>query len=45
MELSNFDNGVIIWQVINVLFAIIILFFIVRFFLRRKKRNENQKNQ
>jgi len=45
MELSNFDNGVIIWQVINVLFAIIILFLIVRFFLRRKKRNENQKNQ
>lgn len=45
MELSSFDSGLMIWQVINVLFVVIILFLIVRFFLRRKKGNENQKNQ
>lgn len=40
MELKDYDIGLIIWQVINALLAIITLFFIVRFFLRRKKRNE-----
>lgn len=37
MELYDFDIGLIIWNAFNMLLAIVIIYLIVRFFLRRKK--------